>query len=200
MKKLLTILCLVLLVSCSPSPSPSPEVPTNKLVERQGITYQVNSEIPFTGTLVEFYENGQHERKVDYKNGKPHGLSQSFYENGEIDERGHFKNGKKEGLYEDYHTNGQLSSTGNYIEDILIGRSEYFHDNGEKDYTVYGKWVDGKYLSLRLSVFEEGSWSCYVDGWSVEDPVNSCRLFFLDDEGFTKPPPYQDCKRGSVVP
>ncbi len=38
MKKLLTILCLVLLVSCSPPP----EVPSNQLVERQGVTYQVN--------------------------------------------------------------------------------------------------------------------------------------------------------------
>ena len=49
MKKLLTILCLVLLVSCSN------EVPDDQLVERQGVTYQVNSEKPFTGISVEYY-------------------------------------------------------------------------------------------------------------------------------------------------
>ena len=51
MKKLLTTLCLVFLVSCSPPP----EVPSNQLVERQGVTYQVNSEKPFTGISVEYY-------------------------------------------------------------------------------------------------------------------------------------------------
>ncbi len=49
MKKLLTTLCLVLLVSCSN------EVPDDQLVERQGVTYQVNSEKPFTGISVEYY-------------------------------------------------------------------------------------------------------------------------------------------------
>ncbi len=49
MKQLLTILCLVLLVSCSN------EVPDDQLVERQGVTYQVNSEKPFTGISVEYY-------------------------------------------------------------------------------------------------------------------------------------------------
>ena len=49
MKKLLTTLCLVLLVSCSN------EVPDDQLVERQGATYQVNSEKPFTGISVEYY-------------------------------------------------------------------------------------------------------------------------------------------------
>ena len=50
MKQLLTILCLVLLVSCSPPP----EVPDDKLVERQGIKYEVNSDQPFTGISVEY--------------------------------------------------------------------------------------------------------------------------------------------------
>ncbi|SVE32657.1 uncharacterized protein METZ01_LOCUS485511, partial [marine metagenome] len=51
MKQLLTILCLVLLVSCSPPP----EVPSDKLVERQGITYEINSTTPFTGIEVSYH-------------------------------------------------------------------------------------------------------------------------------------------------
>jgi len=53
MKKLLTILCLVFLVSCSPPDGPN---------ER-------------------FYENGQLYVKENYKNGKRDGLYESFYEN-----------------------------------------------------------------------------------------------------------------------
>ncbi len=53
MKKLLTILGLVLLVSCSN------EVPSDKLVERNGITYEVNSTTPFTGSSVGYHDNSQ---------------------------------------------------------------------------------------------------------------------------------------------
>ena len=63
MKKLLTILCLVLLVSCSN------EVPDDQLVERQGITYEINSQTPFTGSSVTYHENGQLKKRVDYKKG-----------------------------------------------------------------------------------------------------------------------------------
>ena len=47
----------VFLVSCSN------EVPFDKLVERQGITYEINSTTPFTGSSVSYYENGQLEHE-----------------------------------------------------------------------------------------------------------------------------------------
>ena len=70
MKLLLTIFCLLILVSCSPTP----EVPSDKLVERLGITYEVNSQTPFTGSKVSYYENGKLNERVNYKNGKIEGL------------------------------------------------------------------------------------------------------------------------------
>jgi Uncharacterized protein conserved in bacteria len=78
MKKFLTLLCLVLLVSCSN------EVPSDKLVERQGITYEVNSDKPFTGSSVSYYQNGQLEFRKNYKDGKVDGLEEWFYENGQL--------------------------------------------------------------------------------------------------------------------
>jgi len=64
MKKLLTILCLVLLVSCSN------EVPHDQLLERQGIQHEINSQTPFTGSSVNYYNNGQLEYRENYKNGE----------------------------------------------------------------------------------------------------------------------------------
>ena len=112
MKKLLTILCLVLLVSCSPTPPP--EVPSDKLVERQGITYKVNSTTPFTGTSVGYHENGQLEFRSNYKDGKPEGLWKRFHENGQLEGRGNSKNGEPDGLWENFHENGQTTSEKNY--------------------------------------------------------------------------------------
>lgn len=138
MKKLLTTLCLVFLVSCSN------EVPSDKLVQREGITYEVNSDTPFTGTLVEFYENGQLERKVDYKNGKQTGSSEKFFENGQLwlkfgvdffesyHKNGQLKEIRKEsGLFEEYHENGQLKLRGkNKKNQIPDGIWERYDRNG----------------------------------------------------------------------
>ena len=53
MKILLSIFCLLILVSCSN------EVPVDQLVERNGVFYEVNSQTPFTGSVVKYHDNGQ---------------------------------------------------------------------------------------------------------------------------------------------
>ena len=78
MKILLSIFCLLILVSCSPTP----EIPPIELVVKQGIVYEVNSTTPFTGSEVSYHENGQLELRGNYKNGKQDGLEEWFDENG----------------------------------------------------------------------------------------------------------------------
>ena len=119
MKKLLTILCLVLLVSCSPPP----EVPYDKLVERQGITYEINSTTPFTGSSIDYYSNGQLESRGTFKDGKMDGLLETYHENGQLRERRNYKDGKFDGLSESFYRNGQLESRENYKE----GKKEGLH-------------------------------------------------------------------------
>ncbi len=116
MKKLLTILCLVLLVSCSPPP----EVPFDKLVERQGITYKVNSTTPFTGSSVTYHENGQLQKKINYKNGEQDGLYETFYDNFQLNRKGNLKNNKEEGFWELFYENGQLEQRGNFKKGLKI--------------------------------------------------------------------------------
>ena len=122
MKKLLTILCLVLLVSCSN------EVPEEELVERQGITYETNSTTPFTGSSVSYHENGQLKSRENYKDGKEDGLYERFYGNGQLDLRENYKNGKKDGLYESYYENGKLYSRGIYKDGKEDGNSDLYQN------------------------------------------------------------------------
>ena len=53
MKKLVIVLCTFLICSCTK------EVPHDQLVKRNGLSYEVNSQTPFTGEAVAHYENGQ---------------------------------------------------------------------------------------------------------------------------------------------
>ena len=79
MKKLLTILSLVLLSSYSYSQEAIPEVET---VTKNGLIYHQLSTEPLTGTVVSFYENGRLQERGTYKDGKRDGLSEGFRENG----------------------------------------------------------------------------------------------------------------------
>ena len=127
MKKLLITLCLVLLVSCSN------EVPDDKLVERQGITYEVNSTKPFTGQSVKYWREIELSKdnelvgvenireRISFKNGKPHGLSEFFHENGQFKKGINYKDGVFDGLYEEYYENGQIKTRGNYKNDKMDG-------------------------------------------------------------------------------
>ena len=63
MKKLLPILFVLIITSCSK------EIPLDQLVERNGVSYQVNQENPFTGLTLSYHPNGQLESRVQYKNG-----------------------------------------------------------------------------------------------------------------------------------
>ena len=77
MKKLLTILCLLILTSCSK------EIPSHRLVENGGLFYEIDSNEPFSGSSVQYIdtklfsktylENGIIIKKETfYPDGKPH--------------------------------------------------------------------------------------------------------------------------------
>ena len=116
MKQLLTILGLVLLSSYSYSK----EVLLDQLVERDGMYYEVNSTTPFTGSVEDYYDNGQLEYKENYKNGILDGLYEDFYENGQLDERGNYKDGKENGLWEKYYENGELEDRENWKDGEIV--------------------------------------------------------------------------------
>ena len=102
MKKLLPVLFILIITSCSK------EVPSDQLVVRDGIYYEVNSQTPFSGTSVKYYENGQLGMRENYKDGKEEGIFEYYYENGQLNRKSTYKNGKEDGLEESYSQNGEL--------------------------------------------------------------------------------------------
>ena len=92
------------------------EIPKLKtsIVERQGITYLVNSTTPLTGIAGTYYENEQLEQKIQFKNGKREGLREVFHKNGQLMSTGNYKNGQRHGISKWFHKNGRLRSWSNY--------------------------------------------------------------------------------------
>ena len=134
MKKLLPILFILIITSCSK------EIPSDQLVERGGITYQVNSQTPFTGTSIEYhidtiidnkFEEILPKNKIKFKNGVKDGLSESFYFNGQLQLKSNFKNGELDGPSERYYPNGQLSFKGTYKNGELDGLSDEYYEVGQ---------------------------------------------------------------------
>ena len=97
MKKLLTLTCLLILSSCAK------EIPSDQLVKRQGLFYEINTTTPFNGRTVSYHQNGQLRSKANYKNGKYNDLREIYFENGELQAKVNYKNGKKDGLWEHHY-------------------------------------------------------------------------------------------------
>ena len=107
--KILTILIAMLMAigGCS-------KVPEVQLVERGGLNYEVNSQTPFTGSAVEYDENGQLYSKINYKDGKKDGLSEFYMENGQLVVKSNYKDGELDGLLEWYFWDGSIVDKKNY--------------------------------------------------------------------------------------
>ena len=89
MKKPIIILISLLLLT---GVSESKEV--SYLHERNGIKYEVNSEEPFSGTHIEYDENGQKSEEGTYRNDRSEGLETHWDKTGNVTETGKWKDVK----------------------------------------------------------------------------------------------------------
>ena len=126
--KYLTTLLLTLLVlgGCSN------EVPSDQLVERGGLIYEVNSQTPFTGSSVDYRGEGQLWHREKYIDGKLNGLSEEYHSNGQLQFKENYVDGKSNGAREYYYENGQLKTKGNIKDGKFVGLVERYDENGKR--------------------------------------------------------------------
>jgi antitoxin component YwqK of YwqJK toxin-antitoxin module len=88
----------------------------NQLLNRGGISYEINQSIPFTGRVIKKYDSGQLMFEDNYKNGKQHGLSKSWYDNGQKISETIYENGIiKNGTSYVWNMDGSIKSQSSYI-------------------------------------------------------------------------------------
>ena len=120
MKKLLTILCLVLLSSYSYSKEVIPEGETGSrkgppkvdTVTKKGPVGEMNRFDSSKGPQRAY----KSVRESGYYKKRPY---EKFYENGQLEQRGNYKNGKMDGLREYFDKDGSLSGTKEYKDEVL---------------------------------------------------------------------------------
>jgi antitoxin component YwqK of YwqJK toxin-antitoxin module len=127
---ILILISLLFLTGC--------EKEVSSLQDRNGVKYEVNSKVPFTGRLVMVSPNGHKLIEGSYKNGKEEGIHTAWYDNGQKEREGNHKDGMKEGLHIGWHSNGQEWSEGNYKDGKEEGIHTAWYDNGQK-------WSEGNY-------------------------------------------------------
>ena len=83
MKNILMIVVFLLLPFYSFSQSAADTVNWNQLEQRDNIWYKTGSEIPCSGVIVRFWENGQLQQETQMVNGQRVGKEINWYENGQ---------------------------------------------------------------------------------------------------------------------
>ena len=126
-KTLLITTALMLVVGCSKT------IDVDKLVERGGLLYEVNSDKPFSGEGVSYYSNGQKKSEVTFKDGELDGKWTLWYENGQK---------SQEEIYED----------GKEIERLT------WYENGQKEYEGTYIWMSSQYSGLKRFTESSKRW------------------------------------------
>ena len=111
MKHILTP--ILLLVFLFPSLALSEEVTFDDLVNRDGLFYKKDTDIPFSGKVT-IGGKDPYQEEGTYKKGLREGPFVSFHNNGQLKYKGSYKDGKVEGAWEEYYDKGQLMYKGNY--------------------------------------------------------------------------------------
>ena len=123
-----------------------------KIVALDGLKFIIGDSTPFTGTLVNHYDNGVLNGYVDFKNGLQHGKSMNYDKNGQIKHESEWVKGEVHGTSKMFQAgllrmeteskNGQRQVVKKY--ESLDGKvTEVLHfQNGKYDKSTYPSGLD----------------------------------------------------------
>ena len=117
-----------------------------------------------------YYENGQLEDKLSYKDGKLHGPQNYYFQNGQLKNKSNFKDGKRNGVSESYYETGQLEGKSNFKEGEFDGPSESYYETGQLKYKSNFKEgeIDGLWINYLPNGRILGIGMCYKNGEVVK--------------------------------
>ncbi|MGL4403946.1 MAG: toxin-antitoxin system YwqK family antitoxin [Fusobacteriaceae bacterium] len=115
MKKIKLIVATIMILMITGCGKP---VELSTLQNRQGTYYSINSQKPYSGKFINYYQNGQ------------------------IEQEGSLKNGLLDKNYFSYYPNGQMRVQSGYKAGVPDGKLIAFYENGEKKCEL--SYLDGK--------------------------------------------------------
>ena len=134
---------------------PQSKMDINNLIDRGGFLYAPNKEKPFSGSVFDFYDNGQ--KKLN----------------------GRYRNGIKNGKWKWWNDDGGIDSTGSYKNSIKNGLWTYYTEIGNGKYEV--KYTDGIY---NMAVFTDSFGNDYTGSIAGEPEQDGIYIYLYDFSKF----------------
>ncbi len=163
-------------------------VPSYGLVERQGITYEINSVTPFTGQSVRYSRRNTIEEMIDFQNGQREGWSFIFYGNGEMKSGYSYKEGQLDGVSAQYYFNGQLKEETHYQNGQREGKSVTFHENGKVESSQ--NYNNGEPIGSRSLFYESGN----PKELTTNNQLDGIKILFYKNGQLSESKKYKDGK------
>ena len=139
-----------------PKPEHESAVDWSELQVRNGVSYILNTDKPFTGYAKRAFENGQKMSEGNWKDGKQDGLVTKWYKNGRMAIQTSWKDGEPNGIWTEWYENGQKKLETNWKEGKLTdGFTTSWYENGKKKEEINFK--DGKRDGIAIYYNEDGT-------------------------------------------
>jgi len=156
MRRLIGILAVLFALQLLNSCESSPEfVDINTIEDRGGLHYAPDQVAPFTGKAAGYFGDGKLHRRIDFQNGKEHGITKSWYQSGTVESEGRYTEGLSDSLWTWYDRDGNKRVQVTFDRGKKIGMEKQWYPNGqEKFVTTYSN--DGKQNGTHSGWFENG--------------------------------------------
>ncbi len=129
------------------------------------------------GVRKAYYDNGNLEYEISYRQGKRHGKALEFFPNGQLKLEWIYQDGKLDGTSKEYYESGELYREHEYSNNTRIGL-KVFYKNGRVKAEYQFK--DGNQHGLARQYYENGMFES--EGNFVQNNCSDCREYYETGE------------------
>ena len=143
----------------------------------------LKDEVPYNcngkknGIEKKYYNTGEIEALIPYKNGLVDGKVRTYYQNGALQKEIPYNNGKRDGCARMYYENGNLEAELEWKNDQMVGTEKWYYENGEFSHII--PYKNGKINGMEKYFYKNGLLSAKIP-WVAGD-MNGTATHFYDD-------------------
>lgn len=104
-----------------------------------------------------YYDNGQKEEHINFKDDQMHGVSRAWFRDGKLMVEGNYSQNKKTGSWCTWDENGSKVVEGEFRNDLEDGFWTWYYSDGNRK--QLGRWIKG---------LKEGKWQGWYEGGSKQ--------------------------------
>lgn len=136
----------------------SKKIDKDKLQIRNGVAYEINSQVPFSGKAVKYFDEDKKKLKAEenYDDGLKYGLSVTYYENGQKQMESNYVRGKLSGKETMWRENGMVSTVVEFDTTRLVHVVQGFDENGKPKSPSFETFAPCRFWEKLLLMSEFG--------------------------------------------